>query len=51
VQPWTTVQLDIRFQFRNPLHAAVMSAVEDRMAGVMIQAFEKRIQEIAGTTQ
>lgn len=46
--PQTRVQLQIRFQFRNQLHTAMMSAVEDKMAAVMIEAFEKRIREVEG---
>ncbi|KAF9893597.1 hypothetical protein FE257_010909 [Aspergillus nanangensis] len=42
----TKVELQIRFEFRNQLHAAMMSAVEGQMAGVMIEAFEKRIREV-----
>ncbi|KAL1966397.1 hypothetical protein VTN77DRAFT_4539 [Rasamsonia byssochlamydoides] len=44
-QQETKVQLEIRFRFQNPLHTAMMSAVEDKVAGVMIEAFEKRIRE------
>ncbi|KAL2216706.1 hypothetical protein M432DRAFT_633878 [Thermoascus aurantiacus ATCC 26904] len=47
-RPQTRVQLQVRFQFRNPLHTAMMSAVEDKMAAVMIEAFEKRIREVEG---
>jgi coenzyme Q-binding protein COQ10 len=44
----TRVQLEIQFEFRNQFHAAMMSAVEGQMAGVMIEAFEKRIREVEG---
>ncbi|EAW11210.1 ubiquinone-binding COQ10-like protein [Aspergillus clavatus NRRL 1] len=44
----TKVQLEIQFEFRNQFHAAMMSAVEGQMAGVMIEAFEKRIREVEG---
>ncbi|RHZ51489.1 ubiquinone-binding COQ10-like protein [Aspergillus thermomutatus] len=44
----TRVQLEIQFEFRNQLHAAMMGAVEGQMAGVMIEAFEKRIREVEG---
>jgi coenzyme Q-binding protein COQ10 len=44
-QQQTKVNLEIRFRFRNQFHAAMMSAVEDKVAGVMIEAFEKRIRE------
>jgi coenzyme Q-binding protein COQ10 len=44
----TKVDLEIRFEFRNQLHAAMMGAVEGQMAGVMIEAFEKRIRDVQG---
>lgn len=43
--PQTKVSLEVRFEFRNQLHATVMGAVEGQMASVMIEAFEKRIRE------
>ncbi|KAL4891738.1 hypothetical protein BDV59DRAFT_203330 [Aspergillus ambiguus] len=42
----TEVRLQIRFEFRSQFHAMMMSAVEAQMAGVMIEAFEKRIQQV-----
>ncbi|OGM43790.1 putative C6 transcription factor [Aspergillus bombycis] len=47
-KPMTKVDLEIQFEFRNQLHAAMMSAVEGQMAGIMIEAFEKRIRDIEG---
>lgn len=44
-EPQTKVNLEVRFEFRNQLHATVMGAVEGQMASVMIEAFEKRIRE------
>jgi coenzyme Q-binding protein COQ10 len=44
-EPRTKVDLEVRFEFKNQLHAAMMSAVEGQMANVMIEAFEKRIRE------
>ncbi|KKK24271.1 hypothetical protein ARAM_004402 [Aspergillus rambellii] len=44
----TTVKLEIRFEFKNMWHAKMMSALEGQMAGVMIEAFERRIKEIHG---
>lgn len=41
----TEVRLEIRFRFQNAMHTAMMSAVEDKVAGVMIEAFERRIKE------
>ncbi|KAL0944076.1 cyclase dehydrase family protein [Colletotrichum truncatum] len=42
----TEVDLVIRFQFANPLYAAVSAAVSEKVAGVMIQAFEKRAKSV-----
>ncbi|OAT11966.1 hypothetical protein BDBG_07377 [Blastomyces gilchristii SLH14081] len=42
----TRVELEVRFQFRSALHAALMGAVEDQVAGMMIEAFEKRVREL-----
>lgn len=44
-QKMTDVRLRIQFEFRSQFHAAVMSAVEGQMAGVMVEAFEKRMHE------
>ncbi|RAL11370.1 ubiquinone-binding COQ10-like protein [Aspergillus homomorphus CBS 101889] len=44
----TRVHLEIGFEFKNQWHATMMSAVEGQMAGVMIEAFEKRIGEVVG---
>jgi coenzyme Q-binding protein COQ10 len=44
-QQETEVHLEIRFRFQNPMHTAMMSAVEGQVAGVMIEAFERRIKE------
>jgi coenzyme Q-binding protein COQ10 len=44
----TTVNLEIRFEFKSQLYASMMSAVEGQMAGIMIEAFEKRIREVHG---
>ncbi|PYH98170.1 hypothetical protein BO71DRAFT_371640 [Aspergillus ellipticus CBS 707.79] len=46
--PLTEVKLEIRFEFRSQLHAAMMGAVEGQMAPVMIEAFEKRIRGVLG---
>ncbi|KAL4952851.1 dehydrase and lipid transport-domain-containing protein [Aspergillus filifer] len=47
-EPRTTVKLEIRFEFKSQLYASMMSAVEGQMAGIMIEAFEKRVREING---
>ncbi|RAK97863.1 ubiquinone-binding COQ10-like protein, partial [Aspergillus ibericus CBS 121593] len=44
----TEVKLDIRFEFKSQLHAMLMGKVEGEMAGVMIQAFERRIRAVLG---
>ncbi|KAL6230216.1 hypothetical protein BDW75DRAFT_234573 [Aspergillus navahoensis] len=44
----TTVELEIRVEFKSQLYASMMSAVEGQMAGIMIEAFEKRIREVHG---
>ncbi|KAJ6438681.1 cyclase/dehydrase family protein [Purpureocillium lavendulum] len=43
--PATEVHLTIQYQFVNPLYAAVSAAVSDKVAGLMIEAFEKRAHE------
>ncbi|KAF4983627.1 hypothetical protein FZEAL_979 [Fusarium zealandicum] len=43
--PRTEVHLSIDFQFTNPLYGAVSAAVSDKVAGMMIEAFEKRARE------
>jgi coenzyme Q-binding protein COQ10 len=40
----TRVGLVIEFQFANPVYAAMSSAVAGRVADVMIEAFEKRVE-------
>lgn len=44
-QKTTDVRLQIQFEFRSQFHAAIMSTVEGQMAGVMVEAFEKRMHE------
>lgn len=46
--PLTEVRLEIQFEFRSRLHAAMMGTVESQMAGLMIEAFERRIHELEG---
>ncbi|KAM3463530.1 hypothetical protein MY5147_007473 [Beauveria neobassiana] len=43
--PSTEVNLSIKYQFTNPLYAAVSAAVSDKVAALMIEAFEKRARE------
>ncbi|KAI5844229.1 polyketide cyclase/dehydrase and lipid transporter [Tricharina praecox] len=40
------VSLHIEFAFANPLYAAVGGAVAPKVAGVMVDAFEKRAREV-----
>lgn len=40
----TNVSLDLEFQFANPVYAAMSSAVQDRVAEIMIEAFEKKVK-------
>ncbi|KAI1199534.1 hypothetical protein F5X97DRAFT_117461 [Nemania serpens] len=47
-QQWSDVDLNIRFQFANPLYAAVSSAVADKVAPVMIEAFVERARKLLG---
>ncbi|OAA66251.1 cyclase/dehydrase family protein [Cordyceps fumosorosea ARSEF 2679] len=46
--PATEVHLSIKYQFTNPLYAAVSAAVSDKVAALMIEAFEKRAKEQLG---
>ncbi|KAG6018540.1 hypothetical protein E4U41_003791, partial [Claviceps citrina] len=48
--PSTEVHLTIKYQFANPLYAAVSAAVSDKVAGLMVEAFEKRALEQLGRT-
>lgn len=49
--PRTEVHLAIDFQFTNPLYAAVSAAVSDKVAGLMIEAFEKQARRKLGSRQ
>lgn len=42
----TRVQLEVQFEFKSAMHAAMMGAVEGHMAGIMVDAFEKRVTEL-----
>jgi coenzyme Q-binding protein COQ10 len=44
------VDLVIRYQFANPLYSAVSAAVSDKMAAMMIEAFEQRARRILGNS-
>ncbi|KAI1429444.1 hypothetical protein F5Y12DRAFT_726211 [Xylaria sp. FL1777] len=45
---WSNVDLNIRFQFANPLYGAVSSAVADKIAPIMIEAFVERAKKVLG---
>ncbi|KAI1261248.1 hypothetical protein F5Y18DRAFT_206755 [Xylariaceae sp. FL1019] len=47
---WSDVHLNIRFQFANPLYGAVSSAVADKVAPFMIEAFVKRARKVLGSS-
>ncbi|KAF1987767.1 hypothetical protein K402DRAFT_445866 [Aulographum hederae CBS 113979] len=42
----TEVMLSLEFQFANPVYAALSQAAAPKVAGMMIEAFEKRIREV-----
>jgi coenzyme Q-binding protein COQ10 len=42
----TDVNLAIEFQFSNPIYSAMSSAVADKVAGYMIEAFESRVRSL-----
>jgi coenzyme Q-binding protein COQ10 len=44
----TEVALIVRFQFANPAYGLAVGQVADEMAGLMVEAFEKRARELYG---
>ncbi|KAF2141762.1 uncharacterized protein K452DRAFT_194769, partial [Aplosporella prunicola CBS 121167] len=42
------VSLDIEFAFANPLYQAMSAAATPHVAGKMIEAFERRVEEVLG---
>lgn len=40
------VSLTIEYQFSNPMYSAMSGAVADKVAGVMIEAFEGRVKAV-----
>ncbi|RFU34656.1 hypothetical protein B7463_g1680, partial [Scytalidium lignicola] len=46
----TEVNLNIEFQFANPIYAALSKAVTPKIAGIMIESFEKRAQELLASS-
>ena len=47
-RPSTQVHLDIKYQFTNPLYAAVSAAMSEKMASKMIAAFEEQARKVLG---
>ncbi|KAL7625433.1 Coenzyme Q-binding protein coq10, mitochondrial [Parahypoxylon ruwenzoriense] len=47
---WSDVRLTIKYQFANPLYMAVSSAVADKVAPVMVEAFVDQAKRILGNT-
>ncbi|KAI1138977.1 hypothetical protein F5Y05DRAFT_383198 [Hypoxylon sp. FL0543] len=47
---WSDVRLSIRYQFANPLYMAVSSAVADKVAPIMVEAFVEQAKRILGET-
>lgn len=46
---WSEVDLSIKFQFANPLFAAVSSTVADKIAPIMVEAFVNEARRVLGT--
>jgi len=44
----TEVELAVEFRFRNPLYGAVSLAAADGVAGLLVEAFEKRARSMLG---
>ena len=47
-EPRTEVNLVVEFKFASPVYAALSQAVAPKITGIMIEAFEKRAQELLG---
>ena len=47
--PQTAVKLDVEVKFRSAIYDKIFAGVEEKVAGMMVGAFEKRIKELAGT--
>ena len=48
-RPQTAVRLDVEVKFRSALYDKLFSGVEEKVAGIMVGAFEKRIKELAAS--
>jgi coenzyme Q-binding protein COQ10 len=42
----TTVRLDVEVKFRSAMYDKLFAGVEEKVAGIMVGAFEKRIKEL-----
>ena len=45
----TSVQLDVDVKFRSVVYDKLFAGIEEKVAGMMVGAFEKRIRELAGS--
>ncbi|KAI9733128.1 MAG: hypothetical protein M1834_003675 [Cirrosporium novae-zelandiae] len=45
---WTQVSLTIEYTFANPIYAALAKAAAPKVAGTMMEAFERRVRDIEG---
>lgn len=45
---WSEVEISLRYRFSNPLYAAVSSAVADKLAPIMVDAFVKEAERVLG---
>lgn len=49
--PSTEVHLSIEYKFVNPLYATISSAVSEKVAGMMVEAFEKQARHKLGPSR
>lgn len=45
----TAVRLDVQVKFKSAMYDKIFAGVEEKVAGIMVGAFEKRIKELAGS--
>lgn len=50
-KPQTSVKLDVRVKFRNPIYDQMFAQAEDKVASAMISAFENRVKELESADQ
>ncbi|KAL8351959.1 hypothetical protein RB601_002330 [Gaeumannomyces tritici] len=46
---WADVELSIRYQFVSPVYQLATASVADEVAGLMVNAFEKRARDLLGS--